>query len=199
MHPHSHPSIHPITSIHSLKGSAKGTLQDKTKTAFPTLESVNQMKVHSFFSRSKLIGVTCSIFLILTTLLGKGEADAFQVRSNSAYVYARRTSVIRGFVNTKASIRRTSVLHESRIGRMCAPLLMLRGGSTSTGIATAPAIIFKFMSKIMNDASSSKARCWTILICSILFETAGASLSKHARDTGSFSKFLVACCLNLIW
>ena len=85
--------------------------------------------------------------------------------------------------------------------------LTIRGGALSSNTAsttTASATLSSsslgaLIINIGDSISSSKSKCWTVLILSILTETVASTLSKHARDTGSFNTFLAACCLNLLW
>jgi hypothetical protein len=78
-------------------------------------------------------------------------------------------------------------------------VLTIRGGSLSSTASTAPSSLGGLIRSVGENVSSSKSKCWTVLLLSILTETGASTLSKHARDTGSFNKFLVACSLNLLW
>jgi hypothetical protein len=81
-------------------------------------------------------------------------------------------------------------------------VLTIRGGALPSTTASATATstnLGALITNLGNSISSSKSKCWTVLLLSILTETVASTLSKHARDTGSFNKFLAACCLNLIW
>jgi hypothetical protein len=81
--------------------------------------------------------------------------------------------------------------------------LTIRGGALSSTASTATVATSSSLGALIrtvgDSISSSKSKCWTVLIISILTETIASTLSKHARDTGSFNKFLAACCLNLLW
>jgi hypothetical protein len=83
-------------------------------------------------------------------------------------------------------------------------VLTIRGGAlsstTSTTTASSTSSSLGALIRTVGDSiSSSKSKCWTVLILSILTDTVASTLSKHARDTGSFNIFLAACCLNLLW
>ena len=51
---------------------------------------------------------------------------------------------------------------------------------------------------VLDNVASSKAKCWTVLVLSVLLENVAATLSKKARDTANPQLFVFSLSLNLI-
>jgi hypothetical protein len=129
----------------------------------------------------RLTFATTIFFCLVVTSLGRVDAE----RSRSALALSLPT--------TPGPFR----LHHAK-----SSVLTIRGGALSRTTTTTAATSSSLGALIINvgdSISNSKSKCWTVLLLSILTETVASTLSKHARDTGSFNKFLAACCLNLIW
>lgn len=138
------------------------------------------------------IFVTTILFCLVVTSLGRVDAK----RSRSALALSPRTSGhFRQHHDISTGVK-SSVLSEATTR-----LATIRGGAlSSTSSTTATSVSMGALIKNAGDSiSSSKSKCWTVLLLTILTETVASTLSKHARDTGSFNKFLAACCLNLLW
>jgi hypothetical protein len=109
---------------------------------------------------------------------------------NSCHQHRASTRVDRS-VSNDTTIKKTAATTRA--------LLTIRGGvlsSTTTETATS---LGAMMAKIGDSVSRSKPKCWIVLLLSVLTEAAACTLAKHARDTASVHKFLVACGLYLIW
>jgi hypothetical protein len=143
----------------------------------------------------------CAIFFCLVvyvTSLGRVDADR---RSASAWALPLPTpGPFRQYHDTTTGAK-SSV---SSVATFQTTLLTTRGGALSSTASTATATATNLgfgalIARIGHSISSSKSKCWIVLILTILTETFATTVSKHARDTGSFHIFLAALCLNLIW
>jgi hypothetical protein len=138
----------------------------------------------------RLAFATTLLFCLVVTSLGRVDAKR-----------SRNSALVLPLPNSGPFLYRQH--HDASTGAKRS-VSTIRGGAlpstTSTATATASSTsLGSLIRNIGENVSSSKSKCWTVLIVSILTETGASTLSKHARDTGSFNKFLASVCLNLLW
>jgi len=128
--------------------------------------------------------------LVVLNLLGqKGVAiDAFAPTYRSA-VHGQEFG---GYARTRAN--QFVLTTKTNDAPLTTSLCAIRGGA----VGSAGFGLVSLLKAALSDVSASKTKCWTILITGILLESVATSISKHARNTGSFNKYLFSCCLYLM-